>query len=126
MTRKHEFQQALYEFRPDVILPDHSLPEFNSIGAMQIWKEYQTATNIMVPFILVTGSVSEEFAVQIIKAGADDYILKDRLRRLPASIRNALEKVRLENESRKFMSEGLSMSALMKGAEHLASFGTGR
>jgi PAS domain-containing protein len=91
---------------------------------MEIWREYQGATNIMVPFILVTGSVSEEFAVQSIKAGADDYILKDRLKRLPASIQNALEKVRLENESRKFMTEVLSKSALMKEAEHLASFGS--
>lgn len=124
VKKKPDFQQALYEFTPDIILSDHSLPQFNSIEAMQIWKEYQSATNAIVPFILVTGSVSEEFAVQSIKAGADDYILKDRLKRLPASIQNALQKVRFEKESRKSMTEVLSKSALMKEAEHLASFGS--
>jgi len=43
-----------------------------------------------IPFILVTGAVSEEFAAGIIKMGADDYILKDRLARLPAAIDGAL------------------------------------
>lgn len=121
---RHEFSQALQEFRPDVILSDHSLPQFNSIEALQLWKEHQSAHNINIPFILVTGSVSEEFAVQCIKAGADDYILKDRLKRLPASIKNALEKVRLENASRNSMAQVLSQSSLMKEAEHLANFGS--
>ena len=49
---------------------------------MELWKEYQHATGFTIPFILITGSVSEEFAVQCIKAGAYDYILKDRLKAL--------------------------------------------
>lgn len=121
---RHEFSQALQEFKPDVILSDHSLPQFNSIEAIQLCKEYQSSHNVIIPFILVTGSVSEEFAVQCIKAGADDYILKDRLKRLPASIKNALEKVRLENASRNSMAQVLSQSSLMKEAEHLANFGS--
>ncbi|MEX1240287.1 MAG: PAS domain-containing protein [Cyclobacteriaceae bacterium] len=124
VKKKDEYEQALHEFRPDVILSDHSLPQFNSIEAMQIWKEYQAANNLTVPFILITGSVSEEFAVQSIKAGADDYILKDRLKRLPSSIQSALDKVRLEKEKRNFTAELISQSALMKEAEHLANFGS--
>ena len=119
-----DYQSAIREFKPDIILSDHSLPQFNSIEAMQIWKEHQQATGLMIPFILITGSVSEEFAVQCIKAGADDYILKDRLKRLPASILNALEKVRLEKERTQVMEQILSQTNLMKEAEHLANFGS--
>lgn len=124
VKKKDEYEHALHDFRPDVILSDHSLPQFNSIEAMQIWKDYQAANKLTVPFILITGSVSEEFAVQSIKAGADDYILKDRLKRLPSSIKSALDKVRLEREKMNFTDELISQSALMKEAEHLANFGS--
>jgi PAS domain-containing protein len=77
-----------------------------------------------VPFILITGSVSEEFAVQSIKAGADDYVLKDRLKRLPTSIRSALEKARTEKEKRDYMRAVIANEALMKEAEELAHFGS--
>lgn len=124
VKRKDEYEKALDEFSPDVILSDHSLPQFNSIEAMEIWKQFQKRKSSTIPFILITGSVSEEFAVQSIKAGADDYILKDRLKRLPSSIKSALDKVRLEREREKFVNEILSQAALMKEAEHLANFGS--
>jgi CheY-like chemotaxis protein len=124
VKKKEEYEKALSEFNPDVILSDHSLPQFNSIEAMAIWKEFQKQKNVVIPFILITGSVSEEFAVQSIKAGADDYILKDRLKRLPSSIKSALDKVKLERERVNYVSEILGQSALMKEAEHLANFGS--
>jgi len=124
VKKKEEYEKALREFLPDVILSDHSLPQFNSIEAMQIWKDFQKERNISIPFILITGSVSEEFAVQSIKAGADDYILKDRLKRLPNSIKSALEKIKLEKERVNYMSEVIAQSALMKEAEHMANFGS--
>ena len=120
---KQEYEKALRAFNPDVILSDHSLPQFNSIEAMQVWKEHQKSVNSSVPFILITGSVSEEFAVQTIKAGADDYILKDRLKRLPSSIKRAMEKCQLERERSNHLSEMMAQSELMKEAEHLAGFG---
>src|SRR5688572_14865266 len=119
VKKKEEYEKALEEFQPDVILSDHSLPQFNSIEAMEIWKSFQKRHNIAIPFILITGSVSEEFAVQSIKAGADDYILKDRLKRLPSSIKSALEKVKLERQRIDHVSEIISQSSLMKEAEHL-------
>lgn len=121
---KAGYQSALEKFNPNLILSDHSLPQFNSIEAMQIWREHQQRNGVTIPFILITGSVSEEFAVQCIKAGADDYILKDRLKRLPSSILSALDKVRLEKERNDFMGEILSQTNLMKEAEHLANFGS--
>ena len=91
---KAAFIKALKEFSPDVILSDHSLPSFDSHEALKIVKEM----GIKVPFILVTATVSEEYAVDIIKDGAIDYILKDRLQRLPNAIWSAIEKLETEAE----------------------------
>lgn len=121
---KEGFERALVEFNPNVILSDHSLPRFNSIEAMAIWKNFQRETNLWIPFILITGSVSEEFAVQSIKSGADDYILKDRLKRLPSAVRSALGKVKIEQERVNHLADLLTQSNLMKEAEHLAKFGS--
>src|SRR6185369_6477165 len=84
VSNKADYEKALTEFNPEVVVCDHSLPQFNSVEALNISKRHTAATGNPIPFILVTGSVSEEFAAEIIKAGADDYILKDRLRRLPS------------------------------------------
>src|SRR4051812_12985285 len=72
---KEDYELALSEFKPDVVLSDHSLPQFNSMEALQIFK----SLGLIIPFILITGSVSEDFAVKSIKEGADDYILKNSL-----------------------------------------------
>jgi len=85
-------EKALKEFKPHVILSDHALPGFNSIEALKIVSQL----NPRIPFILVTGAVSEEFAAQCIKLGADDYILKSNLSRLPASLKNSIEHHNLE------------------------------
>jgi signal transduction histidine kinase len=90
---RNEFIQALDLFKPDVILSDHSLPQFNSIEALKICQ----ARKIDAPFILVTGAVSEEFAVNCLRRGADDYVLKSNLSRLPLSIRYALRQHRYES-----------------------------
>lgn len=82
-SREH-FMAELSDFNPDVILSDHSLPGFNSMDALRLSREYKPD----IPFILVTGSVSEQFAVDCMKAGVDDYILKSSLIRLPSSIKN--------------------------------------
>lgn len=81
-----EFTQSLEQFQPDVILSDHALPQFNSLEALKICRK--RAVNV--PFILVTGTVSEEFAVSCLKQGADDYVLKSNMVRLPSAIHNAL------------------------------------
>lgn len=95
---KPEFENALNEFKPEVIICDHSLPQFNSIEALDLHKQHTKKSGSSIPFILVTGSVSDEFAAKVIKLGADDYILKDRLKRLPSSVDNALRKCQAENE----------------------------
>jgi len=100
-----EFVQALREFKPDIILSDHSLPAFNSLEALRITKE----EGIEAPLILVTATVSEEYAVNVIQEGASDYILKDRLERLPNAVRNALDKKQMD-EARRDADDALRLS----------------
>lgn len=91
---KPDFIQALDHYRPDVILADNSLPQFDAVEALRIVRQQEE----QVPFIMVTGTVSEEFAARIIKEGADDYILKDRLIRLPAAIEAAVRQRKYERD----------------------------
>ncbi len=85
---REEFQREIHEFVPDIILADYSLPEFSALAALSLLKEERLDT----PVILVTGSQSEEVAVHCMKQGADDYILKQSLTRLPSAIQNILER----------------------------------
>ena len=108
---KDKFIKALKEFSPDVILADHSLPSFNSDEALNIFHK----TGMKIPFILITAAMSEEFAVGMIKKGADDYILKDRLHRLPVAIQNSLEKFRLEKERQNYLDELINNEHRFRG-----------
>jgi signal transduction histidine kinase len=94
---REEFIAALKEFLPDVILSDHALPQFNSIEALKICEKQAHH----IAFILVTGAVSEEFAVNCLKQGADDYVLKSNLVRLPSAIANALKQKQVESKKKK-------------------------
>ncbi|MEO6611080.1 MAG: PAS domain S-box protein [Chitinophagaceae bacterium] len=90
-----DFKKALVDFVPDIVLCDHSLASFNSIEALKIINELDNK----IPFILVTATVSEDFAVEVMKQGAYDYILKDRLQRLPGTVRNASEKKAVQKQA---------------------------
>ncbi|MBC7886574.1 MAG: PAS domain S-box protein [Ferruginibacter sp.] len=104
---KVDFIDGVRNFKPDLVLSDHSLPKFNSSEAVKIFKNHLKVQMLSAPFILITGAISEESAMQCIKDGADDYILKDRLQRLPTAIKNALEKCGIENENHKTTAEKL-------------------
>ena len=81
---------------PQIILADYNMNAFNALRALQLLRQRQ----LDIPFIVVTGTISEETAVQCIKEGADDYLLKDRLARLAPAILHALEEKRLRGEKR--------------------------
>ncbi|MBK7175487.1 MAG: PAS domain S-box protein [Bacteroidales bacterium] len=91
---REDFIRAIGEFNPDIILSDYALPEFDGMQALRIQQEL--APNV--PFILVTGSVNEETAVECMKSGADDYIIKQNLKRLCEAIKGAIEKKTLIRE----------------------------
>lgn len=99
------FLRALEEFAPDVILADYSLPQMTALDALRLVRQ----TRGDLPFILFTGSQSEETAARCMREGADDYILKTSLTRLPAAILNALERTVARRE-RERMEEALRRS----------------
>ncbi len=85
VSNKKSYVEAIKETF-DVILSDNSLPGITATEALRLIRR----RSVHVPFILVTGTVSEEFAATIMKLGADDYVLKDRMVRLPAAIDAAI------------------------------------
>jgi signal transduction histidine kinase len=93
---RDEFDEAIRRFKPDVVLSDHGLPQFNSREALKICLRER----MFMPFILVTGTMSDEFAISILRDGADDYILKSNLSRLPSAIRRAMKERKLERLKR--------------------------
>lgn len=97
VDNKEDFVKNLVDFSPDIILSDHSMPSFNSIEALSILRK----TGSTIPFILVTGAMSEEFAVEVMKLGISDYLLKNRLQRLSDAILKAIEKRELQRAKEK-------------------------
>ena len=82
---------------PDLILSDFSLPQFDGKTALQL----VTESGLDIPFIIVSGCIGEDTAVDCMKAGAADYLLKDRLGRLAHSVSQALDRKRLIEEKRR-------------------------
>jgi PAS domain S-box-containing protein len=101
VASKNRFLKELDAIFPDVVLADYSLPQFSGLEALKIVREKGNK----IPFILVTGLKNEEIAVECLKEGADDYILKSSLRRLPGAIHNALKKRRAEWENERLEEE---------------------
>jgi two-component system cell cycle sensor histidine kinase/response regulator CckA len=91
---KEAFLTALVEFQPDIVLSDYNLPQFSGLEALRLLKQAQ----VSVPFILITGALTEEVAVECMKEGADDYILKSSLKRLSSAVLNVLDKQRVAKE----------------------------
>ncbi len=85
---KEDFIHSIQEFKPDIILSDYSLPGFDGMQALLIRQELAPS----IPFILVTGSINRETAVELMKAGADDYVIKEHISRLGSAIRTAISK----------------------------------
>jgi len=85
------FRHAFGDFAPQIILSDFSLRGFDGLSALEIARAMVPAT----PFIFVSGTIGEERAIEALKRGATDYVLKDNLRRLVPSIKNALRQAEI-------------------------------
>jgi PAS domain S-box-containing protein len=81
-----DFRAQLQEHPPGLILADHSLPQYDGLSALPVAQELCPAA----PFIFVSGALGEETAIEALKHGATDYVLKQRLGRLGPSVRRAL------------------------------------
>jgi len=93
---REAFINALEEIVPDLILADHSLPTFDGLTALGIAQERCPDT----PFIILSGTLGEELAVEALKRGATDYVLKHRIARLGSAVQRALSEAR-ERAARK-------------------------
>ncbi|MCB9015378.1 MAG: response regulator [Lentimicrobiaceae bacterium] len=96
VDNRPDFIEALDTFKPDIIISDYSMPDFDGISALKIVQE----SHIDIPFIVITGSLNEEIAVNCIKAGANDYVIKEQLKRLPYSVTEALENLSIRKQKR--------------------------
>jgi DNA-binding NtrC family response regulator len=109
---KVSFIEQMAAFRPDVVLSDYHLPGFSGREALKIAQELYPD----IPFIIWSGVLGDEAAVELIKQGATDYVLKDRPARLPSVILRALADV--ERRTRLAKLEGQ-----LQQAQRLASLG---
>src|SRR6266403_3574867 len=86
-----EFKRQLRLQRPDVVIADYNLPQWQGMDALDVLRREGLDT----PLILVSGALGDVTAVECIKQGATDYVLKDGLARLPEAVRRALQEKRL-------------------------------
>jgi PAS domain S-box-containing protein len=93
---EEQFRLELERFSPHVILSDFSMPHFDGMAALALARE--TAPGV--PFIFVSGTIGEEYAIRALKNGATDYVLKTNLIRLPAAVERALQEARERAEKR--------------------------
>jgi two-component system response regulator len=105
VEEEEDYLMELEVFQPDVILADHSLPHFDGLSALEITKNKCPD----VPFIFVSGKMGEDFAIEALKCGATDYVLKGSLSKIVHAVNRALEEVE-EHSKRKIVEEALRSS----------------
>jgi PAS domain S-box-containing protein len=105
-----EFAARLGQESYDIVLADYRLPKWTGLEALATLKRL----NADIPLILVTGTMGEEMAADCIKNGAADYVLKDRLARLPVAVRAALQERTLRHETARAQQEQRKREAVFR------------
>jgi signal transduction histidine kinase len=96
-----EFVEKIRKNKYEIILADYSLPQWNGMETVKLLRQ----EGLDIPVVLVSGALGELKAVECIKQGAADYVLKDHLARLPQSVRRAIEEKDLREENRRTQEE---------------------
>ncbi len=117
---EEDYINGIIEFKPDLILADQSLPSFDGFTALEIAKERCPG----VPFIFVSGKIGEEVAVDALKMGATDYVLKGNLPKVVPAIQRALEEVEEQNKLKKAEEELHKRHWQLKEAQKLGHIGS--
>jgi PAS domain S-box-containing protein len=117
VDKRDAFSRALSDFGPDLIISDYYLTGFNALDALEILK--RNAPDV--PFIVLTNALNEETAVECMKRGAVDYVLKNRLPRLVAILNTTLERQRLQRENALIYREHEQLFRLTPGLFCMAS-----
>ena len=113
VERSDDFAHALRQQPWDVVLCDYALPEFTAEEALALLK----ATPLTIPFIVVSGTIPSENAVVLMRAGASDYVSKNNLDRLPATIQRELTEVRTSFERERAEAERLELATELRQSE---------
>jgi signal transduction histidine kinase len=113
------FEVAIEQGQFDLILSDFALPDFDGLKALSAAR----AKLPLVPFILLSGSLGEEQAVECLKSGATDYVLKQRLERLAPSVRRALNEAEVLSERKQADEQRHLMEVQLRQAQKLESIG---
>ena len=116
-----DFLSSLESFEPDLIISDYSMPRFNGLIALKLALAHDPLT----PVIIFTGAINEETAVECMKAGATDYVIKEHIKRLGQAVLHALKEKRARQE-RKQVDQALRESeARFRGTFEQAAVGMG-
>lgn len=114
---EEEFRHLLDFFKPDIVISDYAMPMFDGMQALLITREHHST----LPFIMLTGSINEATAVACMKAGANDYVLKEQIKRLPFAIKEAIktsqsiaEKAQIEQKLQQSLQETKGIIDAMK------------
>lgn len=116
---RETYIRGLYDYSPDIVISDYGLPSYTGLAAYADMKRM----GMDIPFVMVTGSLPDEVAVDCLKAGIDDYVLKDRLSRLPEAVLGAIHRKNLERERESAMRELLRSRQNLETAEAMAGMG---
>ena len=103
-------REVLMDCSADVIVSDYALPQFDGMTALRTAKELCPD----LPFVVLTGSMNEETAVECMKAGASDYVIKEHIARLPFAVMDSIKHARLQKEQRFAREELKAKEALLR------------
>jgi two-component system cell cycle sensor histidine kinase/response regulator CckA len=110
---KRDFLKALQDHSWDAVIADYSLPHFSGPEALKLLRQQE----LDLPFILVSGVIGEETAVAMMKAGADDYILKGNLARLAPALEREIEAAQDRRRHRRAMGAMQYLAAIVDSSE---------
>lgn len=105
---------------PDIILSDYSMPQFSGLRAAELLQQ----SGLNIPFILISGTVGEDVAVEAMKHGATDYLLKDRIARLGSAVQHALNEKQLRDDRKRAEEKLRENEADLAEAQRVAKMGS--
>lgn len=120
---QHEYAELLKDPDLDLVLSDYMLPSFDGFAALELCR----AARPLLPFILISGTIGEERAVEVLRRGATDYVLKGNMQRLPmvvnralAEVREHVERIRVDEE-RQSLLEAASLAKVVPWKQEVPS-----
>jgi len=116
---EQEFTTALKNKEWDIILADYNLPKYGGMNALH----YVRSNGYEHPFILISGTIGEDAAVECMRAGANDYILKDNLRRLNLAIKREVEDSIIRRERHRAADEMVRLEGKLRQAQKMEAMG---